>query len=363
MNVESNPHRDFPTAPRAESPGRFFFPPMKVPSVTLDSVRQAHVRVAGGLRPTPCAVSRPLSELAGMTIIAKHDHGQATGSFKERGARHALECLDAAQRARGVIAASAGNHALGLAYHGRELGVAVTVVMPRTAPRVKATRCHALGARVVLHGDTFEEASRHARALQQAQGAAFVHPFDDPAVIAGQGTLALEVLYAEPEFDAFVVPVGGGGLLAGVAAVVKALRPEALVIGVEPAQAAGFAAAERAGRPVPVEVGPTLADGLAVARAGAVSFAATRGNVDRLVTVSEVEIAAAMLALHEREGLVVEGAGAAALAACLSGRLPELAGRRVAVPLTGRNVDPSTHVRALRRARAWQEDVREMAAG
>lgn len=329
---------------------------MNSSQVTFESVREAHARLAGGLRPTPCAVSAPLSALAGMGIVVKHDYQQATGSFKERGARHALLTLAPERRARGVVAASAGNHALGLAWHGRELGIAVTVVMPRTAPRVKAGRCHALGARVILHGDTFEQATAHARALEAGEGLTFVHPFDDPAVIAGQGTLALEVLEAVPTVDAFVVPVGGGGLLAGVAAVVKALRPDALVIGVEPAHAAGFNAAAQAGRPVDVPLLPTLADGLAVARAGTNTFAVAGGRVDRFVTVSEDEIAGALLAVSEAHDVALEGAGATALAACLSGRLPELAGRLVAVPFTGRNIDPSTHARALRRARAAREE-------
>jgi len=333
---------------------------MNAPLITLDSVRQAHARIAGGLRPTPCAVSRPLSEHTGMSIIAKHDYLQATGSFKERGARHALECLDAETRARGVIAASAGNHALGLAHHGRELGIRVTVVMPRSAPRVKATRCHALGAHVILHGTSFEEAEQHARALAATHGYAFVHPFNDANVIAGQGTLALEILFAEPELDAIVLPVGGGGLLAGVAIAIKALRPEVKVIAVEPAHAAGFGAALSAGRPVPVPLLPTIADGLAVAQAGSLTLTTAQPWVDRAITVSEDEIAYAMLVLAEVHAVSIEGAGAAGLAACLAGRLPELAGQRVAVPLTGRNVDPSTHARALRRGRAWREEMREV---
>ncbi|GAB1488090.1 threonine ammonia-lyase [Opitutaceae bacterium] len=334
---------------------------MNAPLITLDSVRQAHARIAGGLRPTPCAVSGPLSELAGMSIIAKHDYLQSTGSFKERGARHALECLDAETRARGVVAASAGNHALGLAHHGRELGIRVTVVMPRNAPRVKASRCHALGAHVVLHGENFEEAEQHARSLADTHGFAFVHPFNDASVIAGQGTLALEILFAHPELDAIVLPVGGGGLLAGVATVVKALRPEVQVIAVEPAHAAGFGAALSVGRSVRVPLLPTLADGLAVAQAGSLTLSTARPGVDRCVTVSEDEIAYAMLVLAEHHTVSIEGAGAAGLAACLAGRLPELAGKRVAVPLTGRNVDPSTHARALRRGRAWQEELRDAA--
>ena len=284
-----------------------------------------------------------------MEIIAKHDYLQATGSFKERGARNALAQLSAAQRTRGVIAASAGNHALGLAFHGRELGIPVTVVMPRNAPRVKATRCHTLGAHVVLHGDNYDEASVHAHVLAEIQGLAYVHPFDDLAVIAGQGTLALEAL--------FVVPVGGGGLLAGVATVVKALRPDVRVIGVEPAHAAGLAAARQAGRPVRTTPLPSLADGLSVAQTGTHTFAHAQAYADDVVTVSEDDLALALLAAHEAHGVTLEGAGATALAACLSGRLPYLAGKRVLVALTGANIDPANHARALRRARVLREEV------
>ena len=329
---------------------------MNPPLLSLDDVLQAQTRLAGGVRVTPCALSARLSELASMQIIAKHDYLQATGSFKERGARHALLCLTPAQRARGVVAASAGNHALGLAYHGRELGVPVTVVMPRNAPRVKASRCHTLGAHVVLHGDTYDEASVHAHALAASHGLAYVHPFDDLAVIAGQGTLALEALFAEPDVDAVVVPVGGGGLLSGVAAVFKALRPDVQVIGVEPSHAAGLVAARNAGRPVRTATLPTLADGLAVAQTGAHTFAHARAFVDDVVTVTEDDLALALLAAHEAHGVSLEGAGATALAACLAGRLPGLAGKRVLVALTGCNIDPANHARALTRARVLRAE-------
>jgi threonine dehydratase len=324
---------------------------MKTTALTLDTVWQAHARIAGGLRPTPCTASVPLSELAGMEIILKHDYQQATGSFKERGALNALLSLPGGQRLRGVVAASAGNHALGLARHGARLGTPVTVVMPRTAPRVKADRCRQLGARVIAHGDSYDEAAAFAETLAREQDLAYVHPFDDPAVIAGQGTLALEMLLAFPDLHAVVVPVGGGGLLAGVATVFKSLRPNTLVFGVEPAHSPGLAVALQAGRPVRVPVSPTIADGLAVARTGEHALAVARRLVDGVVTVTEDEIAHAMLRLSTDAGIVVEGAGATALAACLSGKLPQLAGRRVGVPLTGRNIDPAVHARVLARAR------------
>lgn len=290
-----------------------------------------------------------------MSIYCKRDDEQVTGSFKERGARNALLSLTADQRARGVIAASAGNHALGLARHGGLLGVAVTVVMPRGAPRVKADRCRDFGAKVVLHGESFEQAAKYAHCLTEERRGTFIHPFEDLAVMAGQGTLALEVIEQVPDFDAIVVPVGGGGLLAGVATVVKGLRHPAEVIAVEPAHAAGLTVALGAGRPIRVPVSHTLADGLAVTEVGFHTFSAVQGLVDRSVTVTEDELALALLALAERESAVVEGAGAAALAACLAGKLPHLLGKRVVLLVCGRNIDPSVHAQALWRARAAQE--------
>jgi len=328
---------------------------MKSSSFSLETVRQAQARIADGLRLTPCAASASLSELAGIRLILKRDYEQATGSFKERGARNALLTLGPGERARGVIAASAGNHALGLAYHGRLLGVPVTVVMPKSAPRVKVERCRELGARVLLHGDGFAQTADFAVRLGGEEKRTFVHPFEDEAVIAGQGTLALEVLEQVSDFDAMVVPVGGGGLLAGVATVVKTLRPQVQIIAVEPAHAAGLTVALTAGRPVEVPVSRTLADGLAVSQVGEYTFSLARGLVDRSVTVTEDEIAVALLELAEREGAMVEGAGATALAACLTGKLADLRGKRVVVPLCGRNIDPAVHARALWRGRAARD--------
>lgn len=323
------------TVPRPVSRGRAF---------DLAEVEAARRRLAHGIRVTPCHAAPSLSALAGRSIWLKREDLQRTGSFKERGARHALLCLDPAARIRGVVAASAGNHALGLAYHGAQLGVRVTVVMPVTAPAVKVTRCSTLGATVVLHGESFEAAHRHAVALAAATGATFVHPFDDRRVMAGQGTLALEVLEQVPALDTLVVPVGGGGLLAGVATVVKALRPDVQVVAVEPAQAAGFAAAWRQGGPVPAPVGRTLADGLAVAQVGSETYAAAASRVDDVVTVTEAGIGAALAVLARNCGAVVEGAAATALAAVLAGRV---SGRSVVVLLGGRNIDATAHAAVL----------------
>jgi threonine dehydratase len=312
----------------------------------LSDVEAARARLAHGLRRTPCHAAPALSALVGFPVWLKRDDLQRTGSFKERGARHALLCLGVEERARGVVAASAGNHALGLAFHGAQLGVRVTVVMPATAPLVKIDRCRGLGATVVLEGDSFAAAQRHAVNLAAAAGATLIPPFDDPRVMAGQGTMALEILEQVPDVGTVVVPVGGGGLLAGVATVLKARRPSVRVVAVQPERAAGFAAARRAGRPVEAPVGGTLADGLAVARVGDATFAAAAPWVDDVVTVSEAELEAAVALLAGACGAVVEGAGAAALAGVLTGRIR---GGVVVLPITGRNIDPQVHAAAVAR--------------
>jgi threonine dehydratase len=280
-----------------------------------------------------------LSQLLGFTAFFKLDYLQRTCSFKERGARNSLLLLGEAERKRGVIAASAGNHALGLSYHGKLLGVPVTVVMPLTAPLTKVNNCQLLGAKVIQVGNSLEEARLFAVDLAQKEGLTYVHGFNDWAVIAGQGTMGLEIVEQVPDVEVVVVPVGGAGLIAGVAMAVKTLRPSVQVIGVEPTRAASLTAAFKAGRPVAVEVGSTLADGLAVACVGGNAFELSRKYVDKMVTVDERWIALAVLRLVEMERGVVEGAGASGLAACLAGLLPELKGKRVVLPLCGGNID------------------------
>ncbi|MFM8953171.1 MAG: threonine ammonia-lyase [Planctomycetaceae bacterium] len=308
-------------------------------AVTLADIRAAHERIRSGIYHSPCPPSVPLSELTGAEVFCKLDLLQRTGSFKERGARNALLLLDEAQRARGVIAASAGNHALGLAYHGKLLGVPVTVVMPRFAPLVKVATCRRLGARVILEGDTFDDARRLAVELAEREGLNRVHGFDDPRVIAGQGTMALEILEEVPDVDAIVVPTGGAGLLAGVGVVAKALRPDTRIIAVEPTAAPSFGASLTAGQPVQVPVRPTLADGLAVGRVGDLSFALAAPLVDRVITVGEDALSLAVLRLLELEKTVVEGAGAAALAGLLDDGCQDLRGKRVVLLLCGGNID------------------------
>ena len=307
--------------------------------ITLADVEAARERIRGAIYESPCVESIPLSELTGAHIYCKLDYLQRTGSFKERGARNALLQLPAAARARGVVAASAGNHAQGVAYHGALLGIPVTVVMPTFAPLIKVSNCRKLGATVVLHGADLGEARAEAETRAARDGLTFLHPFDNEHVITGQGTMGLEILEQTPAVNAIVVPVGGGGLLSGIGTVVRAKRPDVELVGVEPENAACLTAALAAGKPVVVPLAPTLADGLSVPLLGARPFEILRQMVDEVVTVHEAAIALAVLRLIELEKSVVEGAGAAPLAAFLAGKLTRLAGRTVVLVLCGGNID------------------------
>lgn len=289
-----------------------------MPAVSFADILAARDRIAGGVSTTPCPHSPSLSERYGCEIYCKLEFLHRTGSFKERGARNALLQLDATQRKHGVIAASAGNHALALAAHGGQLDIPVTVVMPTYAPLVKQSNCRRLGATVVIHGASFGEAKAKADELAAAQHLTYIHGYDDPHIIAGQGTIGLEVVEQVPNLDAIIVPIGGGGLIAGIATAVKNLKPEVQVIGVEPANSTCYSSALAAGKPVRVQSEPTLADGLAVGIVGENAFAIARELVDRVVTVSEYELALAVVRLMELEKSVVEGAGAAPLAALLA---------------------------------------------
>jgi threonine dehydratase len=319
--------------------------------LTLDHVRAARERLRGAIYHSPCPFSLSLSRLCGATVYCKLDHLQMTGSFKERGARNKLLTLDAAHRKAGVVAASAGNHALGLAYHGRELGVPVTVVMPSWAPLVKVTNCRSFGAEVIQHGQSFHEARALATRLAEESGRTFVPAFDDLDVMAGQGTLGLEILEDVPDVEAIVTPVGGGGLIAGVGTAVKALRPDVRVIGVEPQNAPTLHDSLAAGRLVHVDTKPTLADGLAVAEAGRLCFEVARRVVDRILLVDEPMIARSVLRLLELEKTVVEGAGAVPLAAALDPTCG-LAGKKVVLVLCGGNIDVTTLGRIIDRGLA-----------
>lgn len=322
-------------------------------SVSYSDIVQAAQRIRPHIYRSPCAPSETLSRLCGAQVWSKLDHLQATGSFKERGACNALMQLDAPSQAQGIIAVSAGNHALGLARHGKLLNIPVTVVMPRFAPLVKVNNCRILGAEVILFGDDFASAKEEALRLATERGLTFIPAFDQPAIIAGQGTIGLEILEDVPQVDAIFIPIGGGGLIAGIARVIKERHPACQIIGVEPRHAPGMSEALRHGKPVTVNTQPTLADGLAVAQVGEHCFNICRDVVDDVVLVDESQIAQAIVRLLEHEKTVLEGAGAAALAgALLPGYLGQrnLLDKRIALVLCGGNIDLSVLNRVIERA-------------
>jgi threonine dehydratase len=317
--------------------------------VTLEDVQAARARTRDRIYLSPCARSETLSKLTGTTALLKLENLQMTGAYKERGALNKLLQLPPGAREQGLIAASAGNHAQAVAYHAGRLGVKATIVMPEATPIMKVANTRAHGARVVLHGANYDEAYAEARRLEHVEHLTFVHPFDDPDVIAGQGTVALEILEQDPEMDAVLVPIGGGGLVSGVATVVKALRPGAKVIGVETEVLPSMLQALEAGRPVTLDPANTVADGIAVKRAGDLTFEHVRRLVDEIVTVSEEEIASAILYLLEREKTVVEGAGAVAVAALMQHKVRGLEGRRVVSIVSGGNIDVNLVARVIER--------------
>ena len=317
--------------------------------ISFADIEAARERSKGVVYYSPCLPSIPLSELTGMEIFCKLDNLQRTGSFKERGARNVLSQLPADQKKRGVIAASAGNHAQALAYQGKLLGVPATVVMPKHAPLIKVTNCQKLGARVVLHGKDFAEAKTRAHEIAAKDKLAYIDGYDDPAIIAGQGTMGLEILEQVPNVDAVIVPVGGAGLIAGVSLAVKTKRPKVKVIAVEAENVASFSAALKAGKPTRIEMQPTLADGLAIPQVGKNAFEIAKSRVDRAVVVTEEQIALSILRIVELEKGVVEGAAATPLAACLSGELRNLTRKRVVLLLCGGNIDPNVLSRVIER--------------
>lgn len=305
--------------------------------LSLQDVQAAAQRLQGQVLDTPCVESRTLSQIAGCQIHLKFENLQYTASFKERGACNKLSQLTPDERARGVVAMSAGNHAQGVAYHAQRLGLRATIVMPRFTPGVKVERTRGFGAEVVLHGDTLDEARAHARTLAETQGLVFVHPYDDEAIMAGQGTVALEMLRAQPDLDVLVIAVGGGGLISGMATVAKALKPGIEVIGVQVERfAAMFDAIKGTHHP---QGASTIAEGIAVGTPGQLTQAVVRERVDDLMLVDEGDIEQAIVMLLEIEKTLVEGAGAAGLAAVL--KHPErFAGRKVGLVLCGGNIDP-----------------------
>ena len=306
-------------------------------SFSADDVRAAAMRLQGEISDTPCLHSRTLSALAGCELYLKFENLQFTASFKERGALNKMAQLDAAERACGVLAISAGNHAQAVAYHAERMGIAATIVMPRFASSVKVERTRGFGAEVVLQGDSFEQARIAGLALAAERGLALVHPFDDVAIAAGQGTVALEMLAQQPQIDTLVVAIGGGGLIAGMAVAAHDLRPDIRIVGV---QSERFPGAWNAMRGEQLEgSGATIADGIGVQSPGELMLPVIRTHVDEVLLVTEDDIEQAILMLLEIEKTVVEGAGAVGLAAVMKHKAA-FAGRRVGLVLCGGNIEP-----------------------
>lgn len=310
---------------------------MMTPTLTLADVEAAAQRLRGEVVDTPCLHSRTLSELAGCEVFLKFENHQFTASFKERGALNRMAQLSAAERAAGVLAVSAGNHAQGVAYHAQRMGIPATIVMPRFAPAVKVDNTRRFGATVVLEGDTFDDARAHGLALAKQRGYTVVHPYDDLAVAAGQGTVALEMLRAQPQIDTLLVAIGGGGLISGMATAAKALKPGIEVCGVQTERFPAVWNATHGGdRP---SGQATIADGIAVKSPGALTLPLIRERVNDVLLVAEDDIEQAILMLLEIEKTVVEGAGGVGLAALIKHR-ERFAGRKVGLVLCGGNIEP-----------------------
>jgi threonine dehydratase len=321
--------------------------------ICLEDILAARERLHGSIYYSPCSPSQMLSNLTGLEIYLKLENLQMTGSFKERGALNRIAMLTPEQEARGVVAASAGNHAQGVAYHATKRGIRSLIVMPLATPLVKVTATRGFGAEVVLYGANYDEAYEEARRLCDAAGMTFIHPFDDPAVMAGQGTIGLEMLEQIPGLEAVVVPTGGGGLIGGIACAVKEACakegwPEVKVVGVQTSRLPSMVVACEADHPVTLEPATTIADGIAVRRAGSITLPIVEKYVDEIVTVDEDEIASAILMLLEREKTLAEGAGAAALAALLQHRT-SLEGAHTAVLVCGGNIDVTLLSRIIER--------------
>jgi threonine dehydratase len=305
-------------------------------NITLDDIRTAAEAIRGSVIETPCVYSKKLSEITGVELSLKLENLQFTGSFKERGALARLLALTDAERARGIVAMSAGNHAQAVAFHAQRLGIAATIVMPRYTPNIKTEQTRRFGTEVILHGETLAEAEQLARRLTVERGLILVHPYDDPHVIAGQGTIALEMLEHCPDLEVLIIPIGGGGLIAGNAIAAKAINPDIEIIGVETRR---FPSMQQALAGITPECGKTtLADGIAVKTPGQLTLPVVRTLVERIALVDEADIEAAVLLLMEAEKLVAEGAGATGLAALSSNR-ESLAGRQVGLVISGGNID------------------------
>jgi threonine dehydratase len=317
-------------------------------SVTLSNIQAARARMNEAIYLSPCQLSSDLSELTGLPLHLKLENLQRTGSFKERGALNKLLLLGEAERQRGVCTASAGNHAQGVAFHAAALGIRAQIVMPLATPQIKVAATRGFGADVILHGANYDEACEEALRRSAEEGRVFIHPFDDVEVINGQGTIGLELLEQVPELEAVVVPIGGGGLISGVACALKESNPKIRVIGVEPEKLPSMLRAREAGGPVTLKAEATIADGIAVRRAGDLTLPLVSRYVDEIVAVDDEEIASAILILLEKEKTLAEGAGAAALAAVLQAKT-NLRHRRSVVLVSGGNIDVTLLAKIIER--------------
>jgi threonine dehydratase len=307
--------------------------------LSIDDVRVARERIAGGIVETPLVRALGLEPITGRPTFLKLENQQRTGSFKDRGSLNRLLDLDAAERARGVVTASAGNHAQAVAYHGSRLGIPSTVVMPEGTPLVKVANTRRFGARIFFRGSTLSDAMEEVRRLQAEEGLVVVHAFDDERVIAGQGTIGLELVEQLPDITLAIVPIGGGGLIGGIATALKSLHPSVRVIGVEADAAASALASRRAGHVIRIETAETIADGIATKQIGEHTFPIVERLVDDIVTVSEEDIAIAVHTILEKQNLIAEGAGAVPLAALMAGHIRTHPDDRVALILSGGNID------------------------
>ena len=317
-------------------------------SVTLTSIQTARARIGDAIYVSPCQLSSDLSELTGLPLHLKLENLQRTGSFKERGALNKLLTLSQAERERGVITASAGNHAQGVAFHAAALGIRCQIVMPLATPQIKVAATRGFGADVVLHGSNYDEACEEALRRRLEEGRTFIHPFDDAEIINGQGTIGLELLEQVPDLEAVVIPIGGGGLISGVACALKETNPRIRIIGVEPEKLPSMLRAREAGAPVTLNAEATVADGIAVRRAGDLTLPLVSRYVDEIVTVDDEEIASAILMLLEHEKTLAEGAGAAALAALLQSKT-NLRQRHTVVLVSGGNIDVTLLAKIIER--------------
>ncbi|XP_074641812.1 L-threonine ammonia-lyase-like [Tubulanus polymorphus] len=328
-----------------------FCDPENPVAIKFQDISAAAFKIKNGIARTDCSKSH-MSDFTGMQIYFKKEFLQHTGSFKERGARYTLMMLSSEQKKVGVIAASAGNHALALAYHGHDLNIPITVVMPIIAPLMKVQLCRQHGANVIVKGQDIGESRTIALKMASEQGYMYINGYDHPHILAGQGTMGLEIVEQVSDIDAVVIPVGGGGLIAGTALAIKSLYPDVQIIGVESERCPSFTTSLKAGKPTYTKASSTLADGLAVPLVGVNAFETSKNIIDKMVVVNEEFIALAILRLVELEKCVCEGAGATALAAILAGQLPELKGKKVVVPLCGGNIDTTVLGRCLERGLA-----------